>query len=855
MMEKRYTCYIVFQTHWDREWYLPFEVFRYRFTHVMDRIIKGLDSNEIKKFVLDGQMAALEDYLEVCEPEQFEKVKGYIKDERMIIGPWFVLADEFLVSGESLIRNLEIGISLAKKYGRPQQVGYLPDTFGHVGQMPQLLQGFGIDNAILWRGINPEQSEFWWKAPNGSEVLTVFLPEGYYQPLLNEEDYITKMRDYVEKVKPFATTRNLLLTNGGDHLMPAFYNMKERIQELNGSIEEVEFIEASYEVYLQSIREKTNNLSVYEGEMRGNEQCYVLPNVLSTRVYVKQQNQRVEDELVGYTEPLLTLASIMGGKVPHRFIEDTWKQLLLNHPHDSICGCSIDEVHDEMEVRTEKLSQRLHMLQQDALSMLGISDPAATGKASRKPFEDDSQFVVFNPHPTPFSGWIKGTIFLHEEKEFIILDEHQNQYEHIIINSYKDRKFESPLDAFPDFKHGTSFDVALKVENLASLSLTAFQLAEGTKASIGSSVGTTIENTEVLIKVEKDGTISAYHKSLNREYNGFLHLYSSLDAGDEYNYSPPMIDVVSNGVIVGEPTISIQKHYQRINYMVELQLPAGLNDDRSGASNERVTNIAHVTLEVFEGDSKIYANVMLVNQAKDQRLRLKFPLGKKISHSFSDSAFDVVKRETNRTEQFDAPKQKEVPVVVDPSYSFIAAEDFAFYHRGLQEYQVCSDSIEVTLLRSVGWLSRDDLRTRGGGAGPNMETPKAQCIGTYEYEFAFEVGSQRENHEIAKSAHQYRVPPRFYSGKIVDMSMQKIIELDSTVIQWSSIRVKNDKLVLRLWNPSEHMESFAFSSSRKIVNIEKVNFKGHVLQTIEPTVARLSAKEIGTYEITFKGER
>ncbi|MBM7661760.1 alpha-mannosidase/mannosylglycerate hydrolase [Bacillus mesophilus] len=855
-MEKQYKCYIVFQTHWDREWYFPFEVFRYRFIHVMDRILKGLDSNEIKQFVLDGQMAALEDYLEVCEHAKADQVKNYIKEDRIIIGPWYVLADEFLVSGESLIRNIEIGLKLANQYGKPQNVGYLPDTFGHVSQMPQLLKGFNINNTILWRGIKPEQSEFKWKAPDGSEILTVFLPEGYYQPLLNEDDYISKMKDYVEKIKPYATTDALLLTNGGDHLMPVFHHMKERIEELNEAIEHTEFIQSSYENYINSIEEKAQNLSVYEGEMRSNEHIYVLPNVLSTRVYLKQQNQKMEDELVGYTEPLLALASLKSDAFPHVFLEDSWKLLLQNHPHDSICGCSVDEVHDEMETRTEKLSQRLYMLQQDALLKLGIADPAATGTAARKPFSDDEQFVVFNPHLTPYNGWVKGKLFLHEEKEFVLKDLKGNTYQPVILNSYKGRKFESPLDAFPDFKHGTYYEVAIQVEKLPAFSLTGFSVVKGQTLVIASSESSTIENEFVKVNVEETGVLTVSHKNSGKEYNGFLQMYSSLDAGDEYNYSPPVNDILTFAKLVGKPKVEKNPSYQRLKYQVELKLPASLNDDRTGASSDTVTNKATITMELFTGDSKVYTHLKLENKAKDQRLRMKFPLSTTISTSYSDTAFDVVKREAKKEEQFDAPKQKEVPVVVEPSTSFIKAENFAFYHRGLQEYQItANDEVEVTLLRSVGWLSRDDLRTRGGGAGPNMATPKGQCIGTYEYDFAFDF-EDKAIPEIVKSAHQFRVPPRFYTGHVNDLSLQNIIEINSDVIQWSSVKVNEGKLVVRLYNPIHQPEMVTFSSSREMVTINKVNFNGDLLQKLNSFEARINGKEIATYEITFnKGEQ
>jgi alpha-mannosidase/mannosylglycerate hydrolase len=415
MTEKPMVLHVIFHTHWDREWYLPFETFRLRLVKVVERVVPALENGEIQQFVLDGQTAALEDYFDVCEVDMKERVLSLIKDGKLVIGPWYVLADEFLVSGEALLRNLEIGLAMSRQFGKPQQVGYLPDTFGHVRQMPQILKGFGIENAILWRGVKPPTSEFVWEAPDGSQVLTIFLPDGYYQPIIDHPDYKERLETFLKNVKPFASTSQLLLTNGGDHLMPQYANMAERLKEIN----QIEMKEShyDYEQYVEAVKaELPDTLEVFSGEMRSNEHFYLLPNVLSTRTYLKEQNQWVEDELLGYVEPLIALGNVNRS----RYLEKTWKLFLENHPHDSICGCSIDDVHREMEARTLKLKQRLEALQEDTLNGLGVRDAAVSGCGKYGPFDDDSKFVVFNPHPHDYSGWVKGTVWLKGKQDFCI---------------------------------------------------------------------------------------------------------------------------------------------------------------------------------------------------------------------------------------------------------------------------------------------------------------------------------------------------------------------------------------------------------------------------------------------------
>ena len=169
--------YFVVHTHWDREWYQPFQQMRARLVTMADRMIALVESGEVPSFHFDGQTVVLDDYLEV-RPEMARRLKALIRAGKIQVGPWYVLADSFLVSGESLIRNLEIGRAAARKFGGPLELGYLPDQFGHCAQLPQILAGFGFRTAVLWRGVDASvaRNRFVWEAPDGSSVLTAYLP-------------------------------------------------------------------------------------------------------------------------------------------------------------------------------------------------------------------------------------------------------------------------------------------------------------------------------------------------------------------------------------------------------------------------------------------------------------------------------------------------------------------------------------------------------------------------------------------------------------------------------------------------------------------------------------------------------
>ena len=218
------TIHVVSHTHWDREWYLTHEQFRFRLVALVDRLLDLLDADpNYKYFHLDGQTIVLEDYLEI-RPEQEPRLRKAIEAGRILIGPWYVMPDEFLVSGESLIRNLLRGHRISRQFGTPMPVGYLPDLFGHVGQMPQIWRQFGLDNTILWRGFGGVNAEYWWDAPDGSRLLMMHLPpEGYCNAtriVFDPDEMMARAKEKVDYERGRTRTGQALLMNGVDHVEP-----------------------------------------------------------------------------------------------------------------------------------------------------------------------------------------------------------------------------------------------------------------------------------------------------------------------------------------------------------------------------------------------------------------------------------------------------------------------------------------------------------------------------------------------------------------------------------------------------------------------------------------------------------
>lgn len=813
-------CSVVFQTHWDREWYLPFETFRTRLIRVMERVVDALEKHELDSFLFDGQVVAAEDLLEACEPEMAQKLNRLMQEGRLVLGPWYVMADEFLCSGESLIRNLEIGRKLALSLGNYQKVGYLPDTFGHIGQMPQMLSGFNIDNTVMWRGIDASQSELRWKGSDGSEIFTLFLTEGYYQHPLNTNDFAENIDVYLNKITERATTDKLLLTQGGDHLRPANGNMTERIAEFNHTHPDVELKQDNLANYLEALQsDVSDDLPVIEGELRGNERAFVLPDVLSTRRYLKQLNQEAEDTLTRKVEPLMAMAPIEN--YPKRFLEQSWKTLLTQHAHDSICGCSVDEVHREMVTRYEKLAQRSQAMLDMALLSLGCTNDEMSASAKVNPFADHTQFSIFNPNPKDFCGWVTERVFLKGDEAYgmELLLESGECIEPVITKSEPGFSFTSPIDDFPDRIEGTWYQIAFQTQ-IEGLSYRRFTIEkQATSEPLVTSSNASIGNVSYHIEWNQDASFKVIDLRTQQVFDGLGRIESSLDCGDSYNFAPAVNDRFSIARRIGDVQTRQHSSYSEMVSKLELVQPESLSADRKSGCEKEVISTGELTIKLYNDSDFIDINLNWNNQAQDHRLSMHFPTGEELTSTSADSAFEVVTRPVTYQDNQRVLANKEAKVSVNPSQSFVAGGELQITHAGVPEYRVMkgeSDELALTLLRSVGWLSRRDFSTRGNGAGPDLPTPEAQCLGEHAYQLRLHIGSANAE-VLCQRAEQVRYAPFLVKGH--SDKWARPVRLENALLQVSCVRRVEDELEIRVWNPSAQVQPVSLSEQYRVVNM------------------------------------
>jgi alpha-mannosidase len=365
---------VVPHTHWDREWYLPFEQFRLRLGAVVDGVLDTLENDpSFTSFTLDGQAIVLEDYVEV-RPENEDRLRALLTAGRLEVGPSYVLPDEILVGGESLVRNLLLGRRVSRRFGvEPSAAGYLPDSFGHPAQLPQILAGFGIRTFLFSRGMGDEIDDvgvvFRWRSGPEEVVAVQLLPAyGNFAHVTWENDAAQRVQGIVDRFGELVRRSGedeIVLANGSDHL-PIEPELPEILRQLERTFG------TGFRIGRYDEHEPGHaGLPAHEGELAGSRLQNALRGVNSARVYLKQANERVETRLLSIETGAALRTLREHAPYPAPDLRLAWRDLLRNHPHDSICGCSCDEVHRDMLVRYEQLDRTLAFVEREALGVGG----------------------------------------------------------------------------------------------------------------------------------------------------------------------------------------------------------------------------------------------------------------------------------------------------------------------------------------------------------------------------------------------------------------------------------------------------------------------------------------------------
>ena len=760
--------FIVPTTHWDRAWYCTFEVFRRRLVQLFDRLIDLLERDpDYGCFVADGQTVVIEDYLAI-RPDRRARLETLIRAGRIRIGPWYVLPDEFIVSGESLVRNLQAGARMAWEMGGAMPVGYVPDPFGHAGQRPQVLRGFGIDSFIFTRGIHQRDDQpihFWWEAPDGSRVLAVHQHDGYcnganlgYPSWGGEHEYmrfdmeraLTTLQELVERMQKRSAVPDYLVNNGVDHV-EAQPQTAAIVQAARRRWPEARIRLAGFDDYIRAVRQRLRRkgiqLPVLKHELtypHGN----LLKGVYSARMYLKQANQRAELKLGYLAEPLEALAErLHPARTDERdLLAYAWRELLKNHPHDDICGCSIDRVHRDMMNRFERVEELA-----DAVTEGALEDVAARLDHSHRP---GIPFVVYHPAPTPRNEAVRLRLQFFEEEHayrdgrFTLRNERGRTLPFEIAGTapqsvLRVRKYER-MHAVDVIVHpGRLPPMGLRTLYVAAAATGPAELPARVRCT-----DHTLENEFLRVRVAANGAYTLTDRRTGLRFPGLGVYEDTEDCGDEYNWSdlPDSRPILSRG---GRAQCRVHERFPlsaTLRIEQTMSLPEGLRADGE-ARSRRTRRLRLVTdLTLRAGADRLEVRTTVDNPCRDHRLRVLFPTPFACDAVQAGGHFDTVERVCNprRHLQFDAGKRDVYPT--EHFAGFVHAGDrnagLTLLARGLCEYEAVAGrggvTLALTLMRCVGMLSGRDLRRRSdcAAAGPEVPAPEAQMQGRYAFDYA-----------------------------------------------------------------------------------------------------------------------
>ncbi|MDX2226167.1 MAG: glycoside hydrolase family 38 C-terminal domain-containing protein, partial [Verrucomicrobiae bacterium] len=738
------TLHVISHTHWDREWYLPFQSFRMMLVDNIDRVLDLLETDPgFRAFHLDGQTVVLEDYLEI-RPQNRTRLERQIQAGRLIVGPFYLLNDQWLVSAESIVRNLLLGRKICREFGTdPMPVGYVADNFGHHSQVPQILAGFGLDNAILGRGITPDsvggKSEFIWEGADGTRILT-HLMAGWYNSAYNFPDDVEGAVRYAQEVEgilsKFASAPLYLGMDGCDHLFARPW-LTRIFPEVNKALEgRFEVRHSTMGEFMAELRKSVpDDLVVRRGELREEKHATVVQGTLSAHPEIKQRNIRSQMLLERHAEPLATVNWMCGGSYDADFLWKAWRFVLQNHPHDSICGCSVNQVHRDMIPRFDAADDIAGNLAGRGLQQLALS---LRGSMLA---EGDKVLLLFNPASRPRRGPLRLKVLYplrkfsgHTEKDNSASGEREDLFEpfalvdaqgreipcQVLSRRFPARKRRTSPHMLPDQRQAVEFDLVLEdvslpafgyqtlswvyrpAPPLVSIGAPPFEHRPARVSHI-SNEPHLMENESLRVEINPDGSLNLTDKATGWRLERTHYFEDGGDAGQSYDYFKPKRDVIVTSLGVPAHIALLHNGPTSAEYEVRLEMLIPACKDGDGRSADRVPLKIRTVYSLARGQKFLGIRTTLDNSAQDHRVQVKFPtdLPGATAH-VAENAFEVTRRDIH------IPAGEKLHSGCWHLKSFVDVSDqtrgVAVLNRSVAEYHVSEfgrREIALTLLRAT----------------------------------------------------------------------------------------------------------------------------------------------------------
>ena len=868
---------VISHTHWDREWYMPFEAFRVKLVDLIDRLLITIKKYPEFIFHLDAQTVVLEDYQEI-RPENADLLKQYIKEGNIVVGPWYLQNDFYLTSGEATIRNLIEGHRIAGLYGKKSKVGYAPDQFGNISQLPQILKNFDIDNVIFGRGYSFTEkdeaqnhrhksmpSEFIWCGADGTKALAIHMRYWYNNAQRfseNEETALLLCETMKRLFADISCVPYVLMMNGVDHLeaqdnlLPILYRLNENLKQ-GDKIKQYVFDDYIADVK-KYITENKKELSVHEGELRSGSDWEILKGTLSSRPYLKIANVAAQNMMECKLEPIYAMLEAFGIKnsAPGGFFSYLWRQLMKNHPHDSICGCSRDEVHAHMEDSYKKIMETANVLCERAMNL-------AAGHLGIQGYSNENYIIVAaNTTESEISGFVAAKLMFPKNEKvetFAITDAAGKAVPFKVIKKEPGtRNVFSPVN-LPGNIDVDIYHIYLEPGTIAPFSFAGFIVwpnrGKAEKLAQNKADNSKIENEFIAIDLDKSGKITMTDKTCGKTYDNFIYLEENYDRGDSYVYNNAgEAPTLSSDAEIAEKTkvISLEnnEYTQSCKISYELKVPEKYSFAKRERSKAMVICPIELNLSLKKYDKKLYVGYRIDNKAKDHRIRLVFDPGTVSETSTADIPFDIVTHKSD--DHFFNTMSK-----VLPNTSFAALTDeakgtgVAVLSKGQHEYEHLIDSagksaLAFTLSRSTGFITHsgnfDEI------VGDTFKCPENQLIREIDGEFAVvPFFGDVISANIPKESKAFRNPAEIYftacdhkkfSGGRTAVQDTRLEELFYLPDPYESVKIQSGEGTLSLGNPNILVSAYKISEDRK----------AYILRLFNPT------KSEQHYALKIEGE-
>ena len=848
--------HVIPHSHWDREWYFTTSRSKVYLMKDLGDVLNTLENDpEFKYFMVDAQGSLLDDYIK-WRPQDKERISKLVNDGRLVIGPWYTQTDQLVISGESIVRNMYYGMKRCESFGKYMNVGYVPDSFGQSGNMPQIYRQFGIEDTLFWRGVSDDMvkhTDYNWRGDDGSVVFTTQIPFGYYiggnipeEPEENEEFW---QKECLEKAGGRSATRHIYFPNGFDQA-PVRTNLPQLVKERNEKDPENEYVISCIEDYIKDVKSENPELEEVQGELVIAKHMRIHKSIFSSRSDLKVMNTQIQNYVTNVMEPLLTISYNLGNEYPHEAVAEIWKLLFENAAHDSIGSCISDTANEDVYVRYKQARDI-------AVNLVELHSRLIATNVKN---DADMTFTAINTLPQKRKDTVIVKTYVPGGK-FAIIDEKGNDVDYTIIKSrdLTDYVLSQTIMLDPSRKFYVPDQVlevtmAIKANDVPALGYVQYSIDTQKDSHKETADKKVLENKYYTIEVEENGSLTIVDKANNVTYKNQGILVENGDDGDSFNYSPPRKDMeVFSNESKCTVKISGSDIYDQAEIHFDMVVPADLDERAEGKVS--VTMLVDMTAALRKDSKVIDFNVKVDNKGLSHRLCVLFDSQIVSAFNYADQQFGLIKRPNyyekemklymesmnNKTEKKagiqelanwanDQSTWQEPPISIEPTQSYVSLTDgktgIAVIPQGVREYEVLDDSkIRLTLFRTYGFMGKENLIYRPGRASGEriIETPAAQLLKEMEFNFGFtSYAGDINDSDIDTLAKQYNTNlevytyAEFLNGRLIfsqreiegqNAKIHSLFETEGNLVVSAVKKAEEDDgYIIRLYNGKDHKD-------------------------------------------------